>query len=298
MPEAPGGTLLVLDLLRRLRQALGAAGLPELEAWDLLAAATGWPRKALYGRLTSPLPQEALDRAEALLKRRLQGYPLQYLVGEAEFFGLPLRVEEGVLIPRPETEGLVELALGLPLPPAPRILDVGTGTGAIALALKRALPEAEVYATEVDPKALALARENAERLGLAVAFLPAPFTGGLKDLDLVVSNPPYLPEAYREKAPRELGYENPLALYAGPEGLSVARPLAEEARRSLKPGGYLLLELAPENVHLLARELREKGWKEVAVLPDLAGRDRYLRARRPTEEAEGEEGRLHRPHLP
>ena len=298
MPEAPGDTPLALDLLRRLRRALGAAGLPELEAWDLLAAATGWPRKALYGRLTSPLPQEALDRAEALLKRRLQGYPLQYLVGEVEFFGLPLRVEEGVLIPRPETEGLVELALGLPLPPAPRILDVGTGTGAIALALKRALPEAEVYATEVDPKALALARENAERLGLAVVFLPAPLTGGLKDLDLVVSNPPYLPEAYREKAPRELGYESPLALYAGPEGLSVARPLAEEARRSLKPGGYLLLELAPENVHLLARELREKGWKEVAVLPDLAGRDRYLRARRPPEEAEGEEGRLHRPHLP
>ncbi|BAW01407.1 protein-(glutamine-N5) methyltransferase [Thermus thermophilus] len=193
MPEAPGGTPLALDLLRRLRRALGAAGLPELEAWDLLAAATGWPRKVLYGRLTSPLPQEAFERAEALLKRRLQGYPLQYLVGEVEFFGLPLRVEEGVLIPRPETEGLVELALGLPLPPAPRILDVGTGTGAIALALKRALPEAEVYATEVDPKALALARENAERLGLAVAFLPAPLTGGLKGLDLVVSNPPTSP---------------------------------------------------------------------------------------------------------
>jgi len=119
MPEAPGDTPLALDLLRRLRRALGAAGLPELEAWDLLAAATGWPRKALYGRLTSSLPQEALDRAEALLKRRLQGYPLQYLVGEVEFFGLPLRVEEGVLIPRPETEGLVELALGLPLPPPP-----------------------------------------------------------------------------------------------------------------------------------------------------------------------------------
>lgn len=217
----------------------------------------------------------------ALLEKRLTGYPLQYLLGEVEFFGLPLKVAEGVLIPRPETEGLVELSLNLPLPERPRILDVGTGTGAIALALKKHLPEAQVWATDTDPKALALAQENASRLGLEVTFLQAPLTGGVKDLDLIVSNPPYLPEAYRSLAPRELAFENPQALYAGREGLDVARPLAEEAAEALRPGGFLLLELAPENVGLLAEELKARGWTEIAVLRDLAGRERYLRARRP-----------------
>jgi release factor glutamine methyltransferase len=279
----------VIRLLRELEGRLEAAGLPKGEAWDLLALATGLPRKTLLLRLREPPPPGSEGRAWELLAKRLSGYPLQYLLGEVEFFGLPLKVAEGVLIPRPETEGLVELALSLPLPPRPRVLDVGTGTGAIALALKRFLPEAEVWATEVDPKALALAQENARRLGLPVRFLMASLTGGLGELDLVVANPPYLPEAYRKVAPKELSFENPLALYAGPEGLSVARPLAEEALHALRPGGYLLLELAPENARLLGEELRAKGWEEVRVLPDLAGRDRYLRARRPAEKLEGEE---------
>jgi release factor glutamine methyltransferase len=282
----------VIRLLRELEGRLEAAGLPKGEAWDLLGLATGLPRKALLLGLKEPPPPGSEERARALLEKRLSGYPLQYLLGEVEFFGLPLKVAEGVLIPRPETEGLVALALGLPLPSRPRILDVGTGTGAIALALKRHLPEAEVYATEVDPKALALAQENARRLGLSVAFLPAPLTGGLRGLDLVVANPPYLPEAYREVAPKELAFENPLALYAGPEGLSVARPLAAEAFWALRPGGFLLLELAPENVRLLGEELKGRGWEAVEALPDLTGRDRYLRARRPPEELEGEEGAL------
>lgn len=266
-------------LLGLLRRRLREAGFPEAEALDLLALALGKGR--LEALLTREVPKEAEEKALALLEKRLRGYPLQYLLGEVEFFGLPLRVEEGVLIPRPETEGLVELALALPLPQKPRILDVGTGSGAIALALKAHLPKAEVHATEIDPKALALARENARRLGLKVHFHPAPLTGGLKGLDLLVSNPPYLPERYREEAPPELAHENPLALYAGKEGLAVARPLAEEAWEALKPGGYLLLELAPENAPLLAEELKAGGWEEVAVLRDLTGRDRYLRARRP-----------------
>jgi len=271
----------VIRLLRELQARLRAAGLPEGEALDLLAKASRLSRKDLLLRLAEPPPPGTAERAWALLEKRLTGYPLQYLLGEVEFFGLPLKVAEGVLIPRPETEGLVELSLSLPLPERPRLLDVGTGTGAIALALKRHLPEAEVFATDIDEKALALAQANARRLGLQVHFLHAPLTGGLKGLDLVVSNPPYLPEAYREEAPKELAYERPTALYAGEEGLAVARPLAEEAAEALKPGGFLLLELAPENVGLLAEELKARGWTEIAVLRDLAGRERYLRARRP-----------------
>ncbi|WP_038055904.1 peptide chain release factor N(5)-glutamine methyltransferase [Thermus amyloliquefaciens] len=285
----------MVKLLRELERRLKEGGLPEREALDLLALASRRSRKELLLHLPEPPPPGTAERARALLEKRLAGYPLQYLLKEVEFFGLPLRVAEGVLIPRPETEGLVELALGLPLPPRPRILDVGTGTGAIALALKAHLPEAQVWATDTDPEALALAQENAGGLGLEVAFLQAPLTGGLRGLDLIVSNPPYLPEAYRAQAPRELAWENPQALYAGREGLDVARPLAQEARRALKPGGFLLLELAPENVHLLAEELKGQGWAEVAVLRDLSGRDRYLRARRPPQELEEEEGPLRGP---
>ncbi len=265
---------------------------------DLLALALGRTRRELLLSFPKTLTEEEEARLEALLQRRLGGYPLQYLIGEVEFFGLPLGVEEGVLIPRPETEGLVALALELPLPERPRILDVGTGSGAIALALKWARPKAQVYATEIDPKALALAQRNAQRLGLAVGFLQASLTGGLRGLDLLVSNPPYLPEGYREVAPRELAYENPLALYAGPEGLDVARPLAREAWEALLPGGFLLLELDPGNIRTLAQELEAQGWEGVEVLPDLSGRDRYLRARRPPKEGKGQEGPLVGPKLP
>ncbi|TFU16788.1 peptide chain release factor N(5)-glutamine methyltransferase [Thermus tengchongensis] len=280
----------MIRLLRELQARLRTAGLPEGEALDLLAKASRLSRKDLLLRLAQPPPPGTAERALALLEKRLTGYPLQYLLGEVEFFGLPLKVAEGVLIPRPETEGLVELSLNLPLPERPRLLDVGTGTGAIALALKKHLPEAQVWATDTDPKALALARENASRLGLEVTFLQAPLTGGVKDLDLIVSNPPYLPEAYRTQAPQELAFESPQALYAGREGLDVARPLAEEAAEALRPGGFLLLELAPENVGLLAEELKASGWADVEVLRDLLGRDRYLRARRPPQELEGKEG--------
>lgn len=266
-----------MRFLKLLEKRLEEAGLPRREALFLLAKALGVsPLEALWAEV----PPAAQEEALALLSKRLSGYPLQYLLGEWEFLGLPLRMREGVLIPRPETEGLVAWALELPLK-APRVLDVGTGSGAIALAYKAHRPEAEVWATEVDPAALALAEENARRLGLEVRFLPLPLTGGLRGLDLILSNPPYLPEAYRKEAPKELAHENPLALYAGEEGLSVARPLVREAREALRPGGWVYLELAPENVHLLAREMAGMGFEEVEAKEDLAGRPRYLRARTP-----------------
>lgn len=266
-----------LALLRALRERLEAHGKPSVEARWMLERAAGLGAGELFRNLQQPVPSGVAEVVWAMLERRLRGYPLQLLLGETEFFGLRLEVAPGVLIPRPETEGLVELVLArFPEGAALRVLDVGTGSGAIALAIKARRPEALVWATEVDPKALALARRNARRLGLEVAFLEAPFTGGLSGLDLLVSNPPYLPEAYRSEAPAELAYEDEAALYAGPDGLGVARPLLGEAEVALRQGGWLLLELAPENVGVLADEAVARGWRAVRVERDLAGRPRYL----------------------
>ncbi len=274
---------LLSALTRRLKEAGIAA--PEAEARALAQAALGEPPETFFARLGEPVPREAYPRIEAWLARRLSGEPLGLILGTVEFLGLSLRVRPGVFLPRPETEGLVALALELlSKKPAPRVLDVGTGSGAIALALKHARPDAQVFASDPNPKALALARENARRLGLAIALIPGSFPPGLRALDLVVANPPYLPERYRKEAPPELAYEPEEALYAGKEGLDVARPLARKALGTLRPGGGLLFELDPSNAGLLARELVRLGYRGVCTLPDLAGRPRYLLAHAPATE--------------
>ena len=280
---------LLSGLTRRLEEAGVAA--PEAEARALAQAALGEAPEVFFARLGEPVPEKALARLEAWCSRRATGEPLGLILGEVAFFGLSLRVRPGVFLPRPETEGLVALALErLAKKRAPRVLDVGTGSGAIALALKHARPDAQVFASDPSPEALALARENARRLGLRVTLVPGRLTAGLRGLDLVVANPPYLPERYREEAPPELAYEPEEALYAGEEGLDVARPLVREALVALRPGGALLLELDPTNAGLLARELVGLGYRGVCTLPDLAGRPRYLLAHAPAPEAAGELG--------
>jgi len=273
------------EALRFARTRLEEAGFParqaEAEARQLLEYATGERGVRLWRRMRSELTAGQLRALEEALERRAAREPLQLILGTVAFCGLELETAPGVLIPRPETERLVELALErLPESGPARVLDVGTGSGAIALALKQARPQLEVYASEVSERALDLARANARRLGLAVTFLHAPLTAGLADLNLIVSNPPYLPEAYRKEAPAELDWEAESAIYAGADGLAVARPLLAEAAAALAAGGWLLLELDPSNVHALAGEAREAGFAEVAVLPDLARRMRFLRARR------------------
>lgn len=282
-----------LELLRQFERRFREAGLPSQEARWLLAHALGLEDSDLLRGLYKAVPKGIAEQMEGWLMQRRQGYPLQLILGYSLFYVpglkedaggyLRLEVRPGVLIPRPETEGLVELALGLLSAERSftgRLLDVGTGSGAIALALKRRFPKAEVWATEIDPVAVALARENARRAGLEVQVLLAPFTAHLKALDLIVSNPPYLPESYRQEAPPELSYENPQALYSGPEGLDMPRELLRHAWRALKPGGALALELAESNVHTLAEEAQRAGWEAVQVHRDLAGRPRYLSARK------------------
>ncbi len=259
-----------------------SARLPAHEARALLAGVLKEAPALFFARLREPLPEATWEKALRLAERRARGEPLQLLLGQTEFFGLALRLSPGVLIPRSETEGLVERALRfLEGRPAPVVLDVGTGTGAIALAIKARRPDARVFASDISTAALELARANARQLGLEVTFIHAPLTAGLTGLDLVVANPPYLPERDRETAPPELGFEPETALFAGEEGLDVARPLAEEALRALRPGGGLLLELDPRNVFLLAAELPGLGYRDVGVGFDLSDRPRYLFGRRP-----------------
>lgn len=285
-----------LELLREFQQSLEAARKPAAESRWILGHAAGLNDQQLAARLMQAVPPDVAEAARAMLNLRLSGYPLQLLLGETEFYGLRLQVERGVLIPRPETEGLVEQALGyIPAEAEARVLDVGTGSGAIALALKALRPKAMVWATDINPKALELARRNALELGLEVTFLEAPFTGDLSELDLIISNPPYLPDSYRNEAPPELAYEDPSALYAGLEGLDVARELLPHAWKALKPGGWLWLELAPENVYTLLGEATAQGWRQARVFRDLAQQPRYLACQKPSpgpSEPEDEEAGL------
>jgi len=217
------------------------------------------------------------------LARRRAGEPTQRIVGWTEFQGLRISVDESVLIPRPETEELVERALAGPAGSAPSgvAVDVGTGSGAIALALKALRPGWQVLASEISPAAAACARHNSDALGLAIGVDLTSLLEGLPHgLDLVVSNPPYLPESWRAGVDQVVLREPDLALWGGPDGLGVARPLVVQAGDHLRSGGELHLELDPVNVRLLAGELSTAGWLEVEVAADLAGRERFLKATR------------------
>lgn len=221
----------------------------------------------------------------ALLTRRLRGEPIQYITGEAEFYGLPFRVTRDVLIPRPETEHLVEKVIALcgTLEQA-RIADVGTGSGAIAVALAHALPEAQVMATDVSGAALAIARENAERNGVAerVRFMQgdllAPVRG--ERFDVVAANPPYVPEEDRASLDVEVReFEPETALYAGRGGMDVYRRLIPHAADVLAPGGYVVLEIGHGQREAVAALLEASGFTGVEFVPDLQGIARVAVAR-------------------
>jgi release factor glutamine methyltransferase len=241
------------------------------------------------------LAAQSVARYCELITRRRAGEPIQYITGEAEFLGLPLRVAPGVLIPRPETEHLVEKALEFAAQfVSPRIVDIGTGSGAIAIALAHALPRAEILATDISEVALAMAASNAERNRLAerIRFVRADLLApvgadivanerGLSGFDIVVSNPPYVPEADRASLAVEVrDHEPALALFAGEDGLAVYRRLILDAFGALATDGWLALEIGFGQADSIADLLAAAGFRNAAFTPDLQGIPRVASAQR------------------
>jgi release factor glutamine methyltransferase len=288
-----------------------------LDAEALLLHVLGKNKAWLMAHLDQPLSVDQEIRYSALLERRYRGEPIQYITGEAEFYGLPFRVTPDVLIPRPETEHLVEKVLELaaqvqeagakaqdefsafaarrkscpdtePHPAsefnAPRILDVGTGSGAIAVSLANKLPQAQITAIDICPQALAVARENAKLNGVAIRFfkgdLLAPVAAGR--FEIIVSNPPYIHLADRAALAVEVReYEPALALFAAGDGLEVYRRLIPAAFAALVPGGFLALEIGYGQSRAIAELLAISGFERIEFVPDLQGIPRVACARRP-----------------
>ncbi|MDO4263416.1 MAG: peptide chain release factor N(5)-glutamine methyltransferase [Deinococcus sp.] len=282
--NSPGGAA-ALSLRGWQAQAaarLEAAGVPSAhsDAEALLEEVTGLNRTARLLRAQDLLDPATHRQLDALLARRLAREPLQYLLGTVEWGGVRLRCDRRALIPRPETEWLLHLALNDPaVEQAQRVADIGTGTGALALGWKAARPGSRVTATDISAQALALAQENAALNALDVTFvlgdLLAPLAG--QAFDLILSNPPYLPGSDAGTLDPEVNHDPALALYGGPDGLTLARRLAAQAVGVLAPGGVLWLELDGRNAHAFAAELAGQGW-QAGVHPDLTGRERLVRA--------------------
>jgi release factor glutamine methyltransferase len=264
----------------RAREAaarLAAAGIdtPQLDAELLLAHALGVDRAALLLHPDRELTAAEDDAFAALVRRREAREPVAYLLGTKGFRRIELAVDRRVLVPRPETELLVEAALDLPR--GARVADVGTGSGAVALALKDERPDLDVVATDSSEDALAVARANAERLGLDVAFargeLLDPISGRL---DAVLSNPPYVADG--DPLPPDVAdFEPAAALYAGPDGLAVVRRLLAQAAERTP---FLAIEVGAGQAPAVAELAREAGFESTDTRPDLAGIDRVVIAHR------------------
>lgn len=274
-----------------IAQALAAAqtlGLERLDTQLLLLHALGQAANArawLLAHDTDELPDEIAQLFRSLCLRRANGEPLAYIVGSREFFGLTLRVDARVLVPRPDTETLVQWSLDLlqapGMPAAPRILDLGTGSGAIALAIAHSLArsphpgsrQARVVAVDTSADALCVARENARGLGLELAFIESHWLDKVSGhFDLIASNPPYIASADPHLA--ALAHEPPEALVAGAEGLDDIRLIVRQAPRHLRPGGWLLLEHGYDQAGAVRKLLARRGFVQVQSRLDLAGIER------------------------
>ena len=255
---------------------------PERDAALLLCRVLGKDRAWLWTHPDVPLTAEQARRFRALVERRARAEPMQYILGEQEFYGLLFHVTPDVLIPRPETELLVESVLARVDRHQPsRILDVGTGSGAMAVALAHTLPMASITAVDLSPQALEVARENAARRDVLgrVRLLQSDLLAAIEGerFDVVVANPPYIADG-EVLEPQVQEYEPAAALFAGPSGLEVYERLIPQAADALDPGGWLLLEIGFGQRHAVAQMLT--GWQHVSAEKDLQGIERVISARR------------------
>jgi len=285
------GPTVAASLRRAARRLAACSENPQLEAGLLLADVLDCARTGLFAHPEQHLESNQAARFESLVERRRLGEPLPYLTGHAEFFGHPFAVDERVLIPRPETEMLVERALadvaamdqcGSLTDGPPSVVDVGTGSGCIAITLSLHLPDARIFAVDISPDALSVAQENARRHGVAsrIRFLLSDLLNAVpKPVDLIIANPPYVSDTEWTHLPREVQLHEPrLALDGGSDGLRVIARLLDQARFWLRAGGSLLMEIGADQGHatqLLAQHVFPDA--HIALLSDLAGRDRVLR---------------------
>jgi release factor glutamine methyltransferase len=287
----------LLEILKLAEDYLADGGVtrPRLEAEHLLAHVLGRSRLDLYLEFDRPLGEPELGSLRELLRRRRQRVPCQYLIGATEFYGLPLAVDERVLIPRPETEHVVEAALArlktIETPEALLVYDVGTGSGCLAVAIAHEEARCRVIASDASAAALEVARANAERNGVAerivfvegVLFEPFAQAGESETgADAIVSNPPYVARGEWDALPDEIRLHEPReALDGGPDGLAVMRELVAAAPAHLKPGGWLLVEVG----HAQADEVRAlmaqtNALNEITIVRDYGGIERVVIGRR------------------
>ncbi|MDP2430869.1 MAG: peptide chain release factor N(5)-glutamine methyltransferase [Pseudomonadota bacterium] len=281
--------MLTDQLTRATRQLAESLALPpreaRLEAQVLFAHALGVNRAWLIGHDRDTLTPEQTAAIETLLKRRLAGEPVAYLLGEREFYGRPFRVTPDVLIPRPDTELLVELALErLPQDAHLNVLDIGVGSGVVAISLALERPRCRVTGVDLSAGALRVARANAETLGADVEFLAGDVFDALggRRFHLIVSNPPYIAAADPHLTRGDLRFEPPQALASGGDGLDLIRRLVSEAPAHLEAGGWLLLEHGWDQAAAVRALLAEAGFGEPFSGRDLAGHERVSGAAFPS----------------
>lgn len=269
--------------VRELIQQTAVSLQSRLEAELLLAHALGQGRAWLYAHADDAIEPVLAAAFHTLVKRRLDGEPMAYLLGSREFYGRDFRVTPDVLIPRPETELLIDLALSLDLPAAARVIDVGTGTGCIALTLAAERPGWQVSAVDLSSAALEVARVNRDNLGLdQVALLHGsllePASGQF--FDLVISNPPYVADGDPHLGQGDLRFEPAMALSCGEDGLSLIRALIQQASKQLKSGGWLLIEHGHDQGPRVAALFEQAGFEQIETRHDLAGHERVTLGRR------------------
>jgi len=275
----------VLDVLQSMTAYFKKRNIdnPRLNAEHLLAHVLGCTRMELYLEFEKNLGETELATLRELVRRRGQGEPLQHLLGTVEFCGYTFLCDKRAMVPRPETEELVQLLLQSTVhDPPSSILDVGTGSGVIALSLAAKFPEAQIHAVDLSEEALELARENAEQLGLSarVDFAKSDLLKNIRGkFDLIVANLPYISSQDRHLLSREVLHDSEVALFGGVHGDELIRELIEQAPAHLRPGGLLALEAGMGQSEALSGVLTQKKYKDICSKNDYSGTSRFMFAR-------------------